>query len=562
MNFGTSYIRTRLSAMFFLQFFVWASWWVAVYNYALNGLYLTEGQAGWLGATIPLGAIFAPLLVGYVADRFFATQYVLCALHIVGGVCLLLARTQAEFGGLMAVLMVASLCFMPTLALANSVTFRNIDNPDKFPRIAVWGTIGWIASGQIVGPLRWESTGTFFYLAGATEIFLGLYCVTLPHTPPKGAKEGGGDVFGLKAIGLLKEPSFLLFVVCASLIAVFAMFYFYACVPMLVETDRPVPVQLMTLGQVTEICVMFSMPWFIAQFGLRALLTFGMAIWCLRYLLLSTMAFPLVLLGIIVHGFAYCFVFVGSYIYVDKKAPSDLRASAQSLIAFLMLGVGMFLGNLLSGYAAGQYPAYVGSMTAQMETPDGSRALERAPLPKWEEITKQLDTDPHGAVSLADLKRVPDGGFREANRVYARKDLIDVFQKIDDRKEIKTRGDFRSAVKGEIAVTREDWLAAQLRRWTPMWLWFALSAGATCIFFAVGAMFTSDDEVAAFPPAEPQPPAPPPAPSEAPAPANEPPPPSEPPVPESEPAPVADAPPPPTEPTSTADAPPQEPPPA
>jgi len=523
MHFGTNYIRTRLSVMFFLQFFVWASWWVAVYNYALKGLFLTEGQAGWIGATIPLGAIIAPLFVGYIADRFFATQHVLCALHIVGGICLMLARTQGEFGGLMAILMVATLSFMPTLALANSLTFRNIDNPDRFPRIAMWGTIGWIASGQIVGPLRWEATGTFFYLAGAVEILLGLYCVTLPHTPPKGAQEGGGDVFGLKAIGLLKEPSFLLFVVCASLIAVFAMFYFYACVPMLVETDRPVPVQLMTLGQITEICVMFSMPWFISHFGLRTLLTLGMATWCIRYLLLSTMAFPLVLLGIIVHGFAYCFVFVGAYIYVDKKAPSDLRASAQSLIAFLMLGVGMLLGNLLSGYAAGRYPAYAGSMAATVETPSGSRPLDRAPLPKWEEIAKQLNADPSGAISLADLKRVSDAGFHDENRTYAKKDLIDVFQKIDDRKEIKTRGDFRSAVKGEIAVTREDWLAAQLHPWTPMWLWFSLAAGVICVFFAVGAMFTSDDEVAVAPPPAPQPPSEPSAPSEPPVPSSEPP---------------------------------------
>jgi nucleoside transporter len=504
MDFKTGYIRTRLSGMFFLQFFVWASWWVAVYNYALKGLYLTEEQAGWLGATIPLGAILAPLFVGYIADRFFATQHVLCALHVVGGICLILARTQSTFGGLMAILMVATLCFMPTLALANSLTFRNIDNPDRFPRIAMWGTIGWIASGQIVGPLRWEATGTFFYLAGAVEILLGLYCVTLPHTPPKGAQEASGDVFGLKALGLLKEPAFLLFAVCASLIAVFAMFYFYSGVSMLVETDRPAPVQLMTLGQVTEICVMFSMPWFIAHFGLRALLTMGMAIWCIRYLLMSTMAFPLVLLGIIVHGFAYCFVFVGSYIYVDKKAPSDLRASAQSLIAFLMLGVGMFLGNLLSGYAAGQYPAYAGNMAAEMKTDKDTRQLDRAPLPTWDTLAEQLNIDPKGPVSLADLKRIPDAGYQEENRTYAKKDLSDVFQKIDDRKEIRTRGDFRSAVKGEIAVTREDWLAAQLRRWTPMYLWFSLAAGVVCIFFAVGSLFTSD-EVAAVAWSEPQP---------------------------------------------------------
>ncbi len=495
MDFRTGYIRTRLSAMFFLQFFVWAAWWMQISTYALEGLFLTEGQAGLLWATVPLGAIISPLLTGYVADRFFATERVLCALHLIGGVCLLLAYGQTGFGGLMAFLMIATVSFMPTLALANSLTFRNISDAEQFPRIAVFGTIGWIVSGQLVGWWLGETNAAIFLLAGAAEILLGVYCLSLPHTPPKGAAIDT-DVFGLKALGLLKQPAFLLFAVSAFLISIFTAFYFYGCMPMLKQQDYRAPAAFMTLGQFTEICVMFLMPWFIAQFGLRPLLVAGMAIWAIRYLLFATMSFPLVFIAILVHGFAYVFVFVGSYIYVDKKAPPNLRASAQSLIAFLMLGVGSFLGSNLSGLTAASYPAFVGSMPAVLETPAGPEERERSPLPSWDDLAKKLDTNGDGVISLAELNKIPESGFQENNRVYGKGDLIEVFQKIDDSKPIRTRGDFRSAVNKEISVTRPDWFVAQLRNWTPMWLWFALASGVVCVVFAVGSAFTADEEPA------------------------------------------------------------------
>lgn len=357
-------IRTRLSVMMFLELFLWASWYAPIGGYMNSVLGFSGPQVGWIMATTAIGAIISPMFVGFIADRLFATERVLAVLHLIGGACLFLAAGQTEFSGLMTLLVVNALCFMPTLALANSLAFRNIDDPDRFSRIAVWGTIGWIISGLVVDfVLGGVKQPYFFYLAGGGAVAMGIYCLTLPHTPPKGA-EAGGDVLGLGALRLLGDPSFLIFAVSALIISVSLSFYFTWTNAFLVETDRPYPTTLMAVaGQGSEILVMIIMPLFIARIGLKYVLVAGMAAWALRYtlfagssLLAPTPGFVLILLGLVLHGFCYCFVFVASFIYVRKKAPPEMSASAQSLMALVMWGIGMFIGNMISG-PIGEYYA-------------------------------------------------------------------------------------------------------------------------------------------------------------------------------------------------------------
>jgi nucleoside transporter len=341
--------------MMFLEFFLWASWYVPIGGYMNSTLGFTGSQIGWIYTTTALGAIIAPLFVGYIADRLFATERVLGVLHLLGGVCLFLAAGQTTFPPMMTLLMINALCFMPTLALVNSLAFRNIDDPDRFSRIAVWGTIGWIISGLIVGFLLGETERWFLYLAGGGAVAMGLYSLTLPHTPPKGPEETGGDVLGLGALKLLKEPSFLIFAVSVLLISIPLTFYFTWANAFLVETERPKPTALMTLSQFSEIVVMIVMPWFIARIGLKNVIVIGMTAWVLRYLCFGSLSFPLIIVGLLLHGFCYCFVFVASFIYTEKRAPKDVSASAQSLVAFLMWGVGMFIGAKLAGFVGEQY---------------------------------------------------------------------------------------------------------------------------------------------------------------------------------------------------------------
>jgi nucleoside transporter len=299
MASGIPLIRTRLSIMMFLEFLLWSAWYVPIGGYMNSVLGFTGPQIGWIYATTAIGAILSPMFVGYIADRLFATERVLSVLHLIGAVCLFMASRQTEFSGMMTVLVINALAFMPTIALANSLSFRNIDNPDLFSRIAVWGTIGWIVSGLTVDfVLGGSGTPAFFYLASGGSLLLGIYSWTLPHTPPKGAESTDmSEALGLGALKLLKDPSFLVFAVCAFLISIPLSFYFTWCNAFLVETNRPYPTALMTLSQFSEIFVMIIMPWFIVRFGLKTVLVIGMAAWAVRYVFFATLSFPLVVDG-------------------------------------------------------------------------------------------------------------------------------------------------------------------------------------------------------------------------------------------------------------------------
>jgi len=359
-------VRTRLSALMFLEFFTWGSWGVAITGYAEN-LGFGGTQIGWLGSVAAIGAIISPLFVGLIADRFFAAQKVLSVLHVLGAACLIGAGFAQEFLPLMILMLLNGMMFMPTIALANSVAFRHLPDPDRFPRIAVLGTIGWIVAVLVPSVfLGGAKEPNFLFQAGVGGIVLALYAWTLPNTPPKGA-EAGGDVFGLSALKLLKDPVFLVFVLSVFLFSIPACGYFFTLmVPMLQQRGYPSPLALTSLNQFAEIIFMFSMPWFVARLGLKRVLLIGMVAWAVRYLFFawadsSTAGFSMALVGLILHGFCYSFFYVGAYMWIDRRAPAELKSSAQSLVAFLLLGVGYFAGAQGAGAMLEQFPAKVGN---------------------------------------------------------------------------------------------------------------------------------------------------------------------------------------------------------
>jgi nucleoside transporter len=475
------WIRTRLWVMMLLEFLLWGSWYVPVGGYMNGTLRFTGPQIGWIYATTALGAIISPLFVGYIADRFFATQRVLAVLHFIGGACLLACAHQTTFPALMTLLVINALCFMPTLALVNSISFRNIDDPNRFSRIAVGGTIGWIISGLVVDFLLGGSAKpTFFYLAGGGAVAIGAYCLTLPHTPPKGT--GSGDVLGLDALKLLKEPSFLVFSVCAFLISISLSFYNMWCNAFLAETGSPWPTALQTLCQFSEIVVMLVMPWFIARIGLKNVLVVGMAAWAIRYAAFATLSFPLIVFGLLMHGFCYCFVFVAAFIYIGRKAPPEISASAQSFVAFLTLGMGMLVGTQLSGYTAQQYPPPV-SLTAYKD----GRELKEHLLPPWNWTETDKETGKEMSVALPQrafglkkgdslalgyLEREMPDKVHFDDVTYDKKSLLAALKKAD--------------LNGNGVITREEWLAARSHVWPPIWLWPGGLAAVVCLLFLLG----------------------------------------------------------------------------
>ncbi len=360
-------IYSRLSAMMFLQFFVWGAWFVTLGNY----LYAIGFQAVDIGAAYlmnNLGAIIAPFFVGMIADRFFASEKVAGVMHLIGAVVLYYVAGLTDVGPVLVGLFLYNACYMSTLGLANSISFNQMETPDtQFPPVRVWGTLGWITAGLgislILAPFvpDVEATNVPLKLAAICSAVLGLYCFSLPSTPPSKIGEAVtvSDILGLKALALLKDKSFAVFALCSLLISIPLAFYYGFTNLFLNEIGMEGVAGKMTMGQMSEVGFMILMPFFFKRLGVKWMLLVGMLAWVLRYgLFAGGDAGALVGMlygGILLHGICYDFFFVTGQIYVDRKASTDIRASAQGFIALITYGAGMAIGSYIAGQVVQAY---------------------------------------------------------------------------------------------------------------------------------------------------------------------------------------------------------------
>ncbi len=360
LDMGT---RLRLSVMMFLQYLVWGTWFVSLGKYIaantgeLGGKFFEAGFIGRAYGTAAIAAMIAPFFVGMVADRFLATQHALAGLHIIGAGILYYLSTVQDQTTFYMVMLLYFLCFMPTLALTNSLSFHHLPNPGRqFPGIRVLGTISWICAGLLTSLMGWESINTAMQAASVFSLALGVYCLFLPNTPPRnvGHAVSVRDVLGLDALALMKRWPFAVFVVGSFLVAIPLQFYYNYTSSFLDNVGVANATGKMTMGQMSEIFFMLLMPLFFARLGVKYMLLVGMLCWALRYTLFafgdSGSGVWMLYLGLLLHGICYDFFFVTGQIYVDTEADERIRGAAQGFIAFVTLGIGGFIGAELSSF--------------------------------------------------------------------------------------------------------------------------------------------------------------------------------------------------------------------
>ncbi|MFT6873206.1 MAG: nucleoside transporter [Roseivirga sp.] len=364
-------ITTRLSIMMFLQFFIWGGWFVTLGTFLGNNINATDGQIAQAFSTQSWGAIIAPFIVGLIADRYFNAERILGVLHLFGALLMYLMSNTTEFSVFYPYVLGYMVLYMPTLALVNSVAFRQLTDPSKqFSKIRVFGTVGWIIAGLVISfVFSWDSQAaigegmlknTFTMTAIASGI-LGLFSFTLPKTPPlveKGEKLAIKDILGLDALKLLTDKNFAIFFFSSVLICIPLAFYYQNANPFLTEIGVSNATGKMTIGQGSEVLFMLLLPIFLNKYGIKKTLLFGMLAWAFRYLLFAygnsdELVFMLIG-GIALHGICYDFFFVSGQIYTDSKAGEKFKSSAQGLITLATYGVGMLIGF----WAAGKISEY------------------------------------------------------------------------------------------------------------------------------------------------------------------------------------------------------------
>jgi nucleoside transporter len=320
------------------------------------------------------GAIITPLIIGRIADKYCNAERLLGLLHLVGAILLYVLAQAHSFGSFYPYLLGYMILYMPTLALVNAISFRQIHDPAKhFSKIRVWGTIGWIVAGLVISyGFSWDSAAALeagmlrntFTMSAIASLIMGLYSFTLPATPPRieaGDRVSVRDMLGLDALALLKDRNFLVFFGASIMTCIPLAFYFQHANQFLTQIHVANATGKQTLGQMSEVLFMLAVPFFLQRLGLKGTLLLGMLAWSVRYVFFAygnaDGLLWMLLIGIALHGVCYDFFFVSGQIFTDSKADERCISAAQGLITLATYGIGMLPGFWAAGRVADHFAA-------------------------------------------------------------------------------------------------------------------------------------------------------------------------------------------------------------
>jgi nucleoside transporter len=353
-----SALKLRLSVFMFLQYFIWGAWYVSMGTYLATTLKFGGEQIGAAYGAFAIGSMISPFFVGLIADRYFASEKLLAVLGILGGLAMFALARVDTFGGFYPTLILYCALYAPTLALGNSLSLHHLANAKvDFPRVKVLSAVGWIAGGVTLSLLKGEHSAVQFYLAGAVSLAFGLFSLALPHTPPRkvGQNVSLGEILGLDALALMKKPSFAIFIVCMFLICIPLYFYFVMMGIYLSELQWTGLAGKLTLAQISDVVFLFLLAVMLKRLGYKKILFIGILAWATRYFFLAqsvnsaSLQVAFIFAAILLHGICYDFLFIAGQLYVDAEANERNRGAAQGFIAFILWGVGAFVGTLLAG---------------------------------------------------------------------------------------------------------------------------------------------------------------------------------------------------------------------
>jgi len=363
--------RIKLTILSFLEFFIWGSWLITVGAYWFQNRQWSGAEFGAIFSTMGLSAIFMPALAGIVADRYLNAERLLGICHLIGAIVLFYLPQVNDPGQFYWVLLFYMLFYMPTISLANTVSYTVLvgagkDIVKEFPPIRVWGTVGFIVAMWVVSLLRLETSAFQFYVAGAASIVLGVYSFSLPKCPPKSAATTATSLtslLGLQAFSLFRNYKMALFFIFAMLLGAALQLTNAYGDTFLHDFDKvdafknsiavQYPAIIMSISQMSETLFILAIPFFLRRFGIKTVMLFSMIAWVFRF---GLFAFGdpgeglwMIILSCIVYGMAFDFFNISGSLFVDTQVSPSIRASAQGIFMMMSNGFGAWLGSTISG---------------------------------------------------------------------------------------------------------------------------------------------------------------------------------------------------------------------